>query len=74
MKLYNMMGRMSFAVDSMVNLRDAANARTAKLPANDALRKDVQDLSQQVDALRSKIVATAKKAEQSPVKNVSANA
>ena len=25
MKLYKMMGRMSFAVDSMVNLRDAAN-------------------------------------------------
>ncbi len=58
MKLYNMIGRMSFAVDSMVNLRDAANARAAKLPANDPLRKNVQELSQQADALRSKIVAT----------------
>ena len=58
MKLYKMMARMSFAVDSMVNLRDAAAARAAKLPANDALRKNVQDLSQQVDGLRSKIVAT----------------
>jgi hypothetical protein len=58
MKLYNMMARMSFAVDSMVNLRDTANARAAKLPANDALRKNIQELSQQADALRSKIVAT----------------
>jgi photosystem II stability/assembly factor-like uncharacterized protein len=57
-KLYKMMARMSFAVDSMVNLRDTATARAAKLPANDGLRKNVQELSQQVDALRSKIVAT----------------
>ncbi|HEV7521532.1 MAG TPA: sialidase [Candidatus Angelobacter sp.] len=58
MKLYKMMARMSFAVDSMVNLRDTATARAAKLGPNDALRKNVQELSQQVDALRSKIVAT----------------
>ena len=58
MKLYKMLGRMSFAVDSMVNLRDTAAARAAKLPANDAVRNSVQQLSQQVDALRSKIVAT----------------
>ena len=58
MKLYKMLGRMSFAVDSMVNLRDTAAARAAKLPATDALRNIVQQFSQQVDALRSKIVAT----------------
>lgn len=58
MKLYKMMARMSFAVDSMVNLRDTATARAAKLPAKDALRASVQQLAQQVDALRSKIVAT----------------
>ncbi|MGZ4829618.1 MAG: WD40/YVTN/BNR-like repeat-containing protein, partial [Candidatus Angelobacter sp.] len=58
MKLYRMMERMSFAVDSMVNLRDTATARAAKLPAKDPLRASVQQLSQQVDALRSKIVAT----------------
>src|SRR5207302_292079 len=38
MKLYKMMERMSFVVDSMVNLRDTANARAAKLPAKDPLR------------------------------------
>jgi hypothetical protein len=58
MKLYKSIERMSFAVDSIVNLRDAANARAAKLPANDALRKSVQELSQHAGALRSKIVAT----------------
>jgi photosystem II stability/assembly factor-like uncharacterized protein len=58
MKLYKMMERMSFAVDSMVNLRDTAAARAAKLPAKDPLRGNVQQFSQQVDALRSKIVAT----------------
>ena len=58
MKLYNMLGRMSFTVDSMVNLRESAAARIAKLPANDALRASLQNFSQQVDALRSKIVAT----------------
>ncbi len=58
MKLYKSMAKMSFAVDSMVSLRDAAAARAAKLPANDPLRKSLEQFSQQADALRSKIVAT----------------
>src|SRR5262249_10404428 len=58
MKLYKMMGHMAFAVDSMVSVREAASARTTKLPAKDSLRTSLQQLSQQVDALRSKIVAT----------------
>ncbi|HZI55549.1 MAG TPA: sialidase [Verrucomicrobiae bacterium] len=58
MKLYGQLERMSFAVDSMVNLRDAATARAAKLPASDSLHSSLQQFSQQVDALRSKIVAT----------------
>ena len=51
MKLYKTMARMTFAVDSMVNLRDAAAQRAAKLPANDALRGSLEQFSQQVDAL-----------------------
>lgn len=58
MKLYKMMERMSFAVDSMVSLRDTATARAAKLPAKDPLRTSLEQFSRQVDALRSKIVAT----------------
>jgi photosystem II stability/assembly factor-like uncharacterized protein len=58
MKLYKMMSRMSFTVDSMLRLHDAAAARAAKLTAKDPLRNTLQQFSQQVDALRSKIVAT----------------
>ena len=58
MKLYKMIERMSYAVDAIVHLRDTANARAAKLPAKDPLRTSVQEFSQQVDTLRSKIVAT----------------
>ena len=58
MKLYKSMAKMSFAVDSMVGLRDDAGKRAAKLPANDPVRKSLEQLSQQADALRSKIVAT----------------
>jgi hypothetical protein len=58
MKLYKSMAKMSFAVDSMVALRDAAGMRATKLPANDPLHKSLEQFSQQSDALRSKIVAT----------------
>jgi photosystem II stability/assembly factor-like uncharacterized protein len=58
MKLYQMLSRMSFGVDSMIGLRDAATADAQKLPPNDALRNSLQQFAQQVDALRSKIVAT----------------
>ena len=57
-KLYKSMAKMSFAVDSMVGLRDGAASRAGKLPANDPLRKSLEHVSQQADALRSKIVAT----------------
>jgi hypothetical protein len=39
-------------------VRDAANARAAKLPESDPLRKQLQQLAADCDALRSKIVAT----------------
>jgi photosystem II stability/assembly factor-like uncharacterized protein len=58
MKLYNMFGRMSYAVDSMVNIRDSAAGRAAKLSADDPLRQTLDKLAQQADALRSRIVAT----------------
>ena len=58
MKLYQMLDRMSFAVASITSLRDAAQDRAARLPQNDALRKKLEQLDQQADSLRSKIVAT----------------
>jgi photosystem II stability/assembly factor-like uncharacterized protein len=58
MKVYNSMGHMTYAVDAIEGVRDAANARAAKLPDKDPLRAKLQHLSSESDALRSKIVAT----------------
>jgi hypothetical protein len=49
---------MTFAVEAIEGVRDAANARAAKLPEKDPLRKQLQDSAAKCDALRSKIVAT----------------
>jgi hypothetical protein len=58
MKLYNMLGRMTYAVDSIVGVRDSANVQAAKLQQGDTLRNNLQKLSGDVDKLRGKIVAT----------------
>ncbi|HWX54253.1 MAG TPA: sialidase [Verrucomicrobiae bacterium] len=58
LKLRKMLGRMSYGVDAIVNVRDGAGEAAAKLPQNDALRKNLEQLSAKADALRSKIVAT----------------
>ena len=58
MKIYRLLGHMSWAVDNMVRVRDGANQRASKLAASDALRKKLESLAGQTDALRGKIVAT----------------
>jgi hypothetical protein len=58
MKLYNLLGDMSFAVDRINSMRLALEARAAKLPANDPLAARLRVASAQVDELRRKIVAT----------------
>ena len=58
MKLYKLLGRMSYAVDSINNLRQGAALRAAKLQDHDPLRRSLDQLSAQAEALRSKIVAT----------------
>jgi photosystem II stability/assembly factor-like uncharacterized protein len=58
MKLYNLLGDMTFAVDRINGLRTALEANAAKLPANDPLAAQLRTASQQVDELRKKIVAT----------------
>jgi photosystem II stability/assembly factor-like uncharacterized protein len=58
MKLYNMLGRMTYAVDSIVGVRDSATMQAAKLQQGDTLRNNLQKLSEDVDKLRGKIVAT----------------
>jgi photosystem II stability/assembly factor-like uncharacterized protein len=58
MKIYHTIEHMTWAVDAIEGVRNAANARAAKLPEKDPLRKQLQDLAAKCDALRSKIVAT----------------
>ncbi|HEY6969420.1 MAG TPA: sialidase [Candidatus Angelobacter sp.] len=58
LKLYKMLDHMSYTVANITGVRDAAQDRAAKLPQNDALRKNLDKLAGDVDALRSKIVAT----------------
>jgi hypothetical protein len=49
---------MTFAVEAIEGVRDAANTRASKLAEKDPLRKQLQQLAADCDALRSKIVAT----------------
>jgi len=58
MKLYSVLGDMTFAVDRINGVRLALDADAAKLPANDPLAARLRTASQQVDELRKKIVAT----------------
>jgi hypothetical protein len=58
MKLYSLLGDMTFAVDRINGVRLSLDADAAQLPANDPLVTRLQTASQQVDELRKKIVAT----------------
>jgi photosystem II stability/assembly factor-like uncharacterized protein len=58
MKVYKLLEHMTYAVDAIEGVRDAAKARAAKLTEKDPLRPSLQQLSTDCDALRSKIVAT----------------
>lgn len=58
MKLYQMLNHMSWAVDSIIGVREAANSRAAQLKAADPLRQRLESLADSTDAIRKKIVAT----------------
>jgi photosystem II stability/assembly factor-like uncharacterized protein len=58
MKLYKLLEHMTYGVEAIEGVRDAANAAAAKLPENDPLRATLQKLAADCDTLRSKIVAT----------------
>src|SRR5581483_11880689 len=57
-KLGDQLNHMSWAVDSIIGVRDGARQRAAKLSANDPLRQKLLSLADQADAVRGKIVAT----------------
>ncbi len=58
MKLYNLLGDMTYAVDRINSVRLSLDGAAAKLPANDPLVARLRAASAQVDELRRKIVAT----------------
>jgi len=58
MKVYNLLGDMTFDVDRINAMRQELSERAAKLGANDPLRKRLQDFAIRADEIRKKIVAT----------------
>jgi len=57
-RLAGLLNHMSWGVDAMVGVRDAAQARAAGLPPKDGLRQQLESFAQAVDAIRTRIVAT----------------
>ncbi len=58
MKLYQLLGEMTFAVERINGVRLALDERASKLPAGEPLARRLRTASAQVDELRRKIVAT----------------
>lgn len=58
MKIYHTIEHMTYGVDAIEGVRDAAKSRATKLTEKDPLRKQLLDLAAKCDDLRSKIVAT----------------
>ena len=57
-RVSGLFGRMSHLVGQIIEVREGAQARAAKLDQNDALRHDLDTLADHADALRKLIVAT----------------
>jgi photosystem II stability/assembly factor-like uncharacterized protein len=58
MKLYGMLGQLTYVVDSIVDARDQSRDRAAKLPPGDPTRKHLEEVAQALESIRSKLVAT----------------
>ena len=58
MRVYNLLGDLSFDVDRINSVHEALLERAAKLPGGDALGKQLNDLATQTEGIRKKIVAT----------------
>ena len=58
MRLYNLLGDMSYDVDRINGVRMALQERAGRLPKDPALAKHLQEVSSSVEEIRKKIVAT----------------
>jgi photosystem II stability/assembly factor-like uncharacterized protein len=57
-KVYKTIEHMTYSVDAIEGVRNAANERAAKLPEKSPLRAQLKQLATRCEELRSKIVAT----------------
>jgi photosystem II stability/assembly factor-like uncharacterized protein len=58
MRVYALLGDLTFDVDRINGVRDGLQDRAGKLPAGDPVRKQCSDAAAKADELRKKIVAT----------------
>ncbi|HMD98292.1 MAG TPA: sialidase, partial [Terriglobia bacterium] len=58
LRVYNLLGDMSYQVDRINGVRDSLADRAGKVGADDPLRKRLTELSGKADEIRKKIVAT----------------
>jgi hypothetical protein len=58
MKVYKLLEHMTYTVEAIEGVRDAAKARMEKVAEKDPLRGSLQQLAGECDKLRSRIVAT----------------
>ncbi|HEU5453926.1 MAG TPA: glycosyl hydrolase [Terriglobales bacterium] len=57
MQAYNLLSRLTYVVDSVVDSRNQARDRVLKLVSTDPLRKRVQNVADTLDAMRGKLIA-----------------
>jgi photosystem II stability/assembly factor-like uncharacterized protein len=58
LKLYQMLGDLTYKVDTITSARNQARARAAQLPEGDATRTALEAIATSLDQIRGKIVAT----------------
>ena len=57
MQAYNLLSRLTYVVDSVVDSRNQARDRVLKLASSDPLRKRVQSLAGSLEGMRSRLIA-----------------
>jgi photosystem II stability/assembly factor-like uncharacterized protein len=59
MKLYGMLGRLTYVADTVKSLEDSAGQRAGKLPKGDKLRQRLDALAGSLEGFRATLVATS---------------
>jgi hypothetical protein len=59
MRLYDMLERLTWVVDTLIELRDGGKQRAERLKAKDRLREDLTGYAESLEAFRATIVATS---------------